>query len=244
MQMKKLLQQYRLFIIMGVSILLSAGGFLFGVVPFARNVIAMQQSLRQMSQDIAALRQKTSVLSGLDETTLRNNLATLSSAVPADKSLETILSTIDGVSRETGVLLKDFQIVNVGSLSTESAKKRTKYEADIGSSVLDVLVTVDGSYPQVQEFLASVGSVRRLFHIVTFNLSRSATTVGARITLRAFYTPYPSSVGSVLAPIADLSDEQQKVISQVSNMRLMSTATIVGEPGQEPVGVKSDPFQR
>ena len=244
MQVKKFFQTYKLFIITGVSVLISASGFIFGVIPLARNVIAMQQTLRQLSGDIAALRQKTSVLATLDEVALRDNLLTLASAVPPDQSPETILSTIDGVSQETGVLLKDFQILNVGSLSTESAKKRTKYEADLGSSVLDVMVTVDGSYQQVLEFLASAGSVRRLFHIVSFNLSSSVTGIAARITLRAFYFPYPSKVGSVLQPIPALSSEQEATIARVAGMRLISAAIVAEEAGVAPTGGKSDPFQR
>ncbi len=243
MQLKKFLRLYKNLILMTVWLLCSVAGLLFGVVPLAQKAVSLGADVRTLSAEVDLLRSRSAILNLLDENTLRRNVLTLATAVPPDKSLPTILTTIDTVSGGSGIDIIDVSLTNPGSLATASAKKITSSEAKIGSNVLPFSVSGRGTWEQAKSFLSSVVSVRRMFRLRSMDISLNSDVVSVRADLDAFYFPYPTTVGTAQT-LSNLTDEEEKTIASVETLPLdsvgvVSTASTAAT--SVPSG-KSDPF--
>src|SRR5260221_13516682 len=71
---------------------------LIGVVlPAGQKVLELNTSRAALQEQVKVLREKANALQGLDEQSLSTNLFVASSAIPPDKSISTLFSTIDGL---------------------------------------------------------------------------------------------------------------------------------------------------
>jgi len=217
-------------------------GFLFGIVPVAQQVINRAESLSSRTKDLNALKMKISVLQGIDENTLRTDLQTLLSAVPSDKSLATLLTTVDNLTAQTGVSVGSLSLTKPGSLSTASASQLTEDEKQVGSNILPFAVSVSGTFDQIRTFLSTASLVRRLFRVRTFNISfQDNNIVSTIVTLNAFYFPLPSTIGPVIQPVTLLSGADTDTVAKVESLRLL-TGSMSPLPPPSSGPAKSDPF--
>lgn len=245
MQLKKLLKNYRKLIVGIGIILVSLAGFFFGIVPLGLQSVDLQNSIVQLSSDIAVLQQKRAILQSLDEETLRGQLLTLTSVVPPDKSLFSLFQTVDGVTSEVGVSVVDFSLVKPGSLATESAARMTAEESSVGVNLLPLSLTINGSYEQMATFLTTAVNVRRLLRIRSFDLSfENPDVISGQLNMDAAYTPLPARVGAVTDAISLLGEKEEQTISKAAAMPLMvrQSLTTVPSSDQGETAGKDDPF--
>ena len=240
MQLKKMLRQYKNLILMGSIAVGSLVGMLVGVVPLAQKTVSLWQEVTALSSDVTLLSGKASILQLVDEDELRTNVLTLATAVPPDKSLATILTTLDTVSGQSGVAMSDFSLTKPGSIATASAKRLTSDEAKIGANLLPFSVSGVGTFDKVRSFLASVTRVRRVFRIRAFQLTNSGSLTNVHVDLDAIYLPYPTTVGSVTA-VSNMTAAEEKTISSVGSLPLASQTSQASASGSVPSG-KTDPF--
>jgi Tfp pilus assembly protein PilO len=247
MQLKKIFREYQ-GLIVSIGILIVSGlGFVLGVVPLLQNTITMNNEFNTLSAEVDVLKNKVSVLETIDEDTMKSNLQTLLSAVPSDKSLSTLLGTVDGLTAQTGVSVDNFSLSRLGSLATDSAQRLNADEQAVGSNILPFKISIAGSFDQVRAFFAAAVSVRRLVRIRTFDASFlktgtvSANMVSANVTMDAFYSPLASTIGSVRQPVTALSDTDNELIAKVAAMQLLvqPSSTL---PPPSAGAAKSDPF--
>lgn len=248
MQITKLLRAYQGVIVSIIILIVSGLGIIFGVVPILQKTIVMNTDINNLSKEIEALKNKVSVLESVDEGSLRNNAQVLLSAVPSDKSVPTLLWTLDGLTAKTGVGTGNFLVARLGSLATESAKRVTADEQEIGGNILPFTVNITGSLDQLRGFLASTVSVRRLLRIRTLGVSfqktgsestGSANMVTAILGMDTFYSPLPTTIGSVSQPLTPLTSTDDDLVAKVAAMQLMETTTL-----QPPLtgAARPDPF--
>ncbi len=246
MQLSKLFREYQKLIV-SIGILLVSGlGIVLGVVPILQKTIAMNTQFNNLSREVDVLKNKVSILESIDEGSIRNSAQTLLSAVPSDKSLATLLWTLDGLSAKTGVAAGNFSIAKLGSLATESAKRVTADEQAVGGNIVPFTINISGTLDQLRGFLAASISVRRLVRIRTLDVSfqktgsGSATMVTAALGMDTFYAPLPSMIGSVSQPLTALTSADDELIAKVARMQLMESPSLTLPPTGG--AVKSDPF--
>lgn len=240
---KRILKVYQRVIFLGVVTVFAVIAIITGIVPLAKKVIGLADQVSIMQGDVQALTQKSAVLQGLDEAALRNELVSLSQAIPPDKSLPTVLSTLDGVAGQTGVTIVSFELQKPGSLATQSAAKLTAEETKLSAHILPFTVSVSGTYNQIRSFLSTIGSVRRYFRVNTLDVNVSGAVTTARLAINAFYVPYPTAVGAVNQPISPLSAAEQDTITKISNLPLLvQEGFAVGSASASPSGSRVDPF--
>ncbi len=242
MELLKLFRRYQEFTLLIVVGALSLAALGFGIVPLAKRTVALSRQLSSLTGDISLLRSKQAVLQAADEAVLRNNLLTLASAVPPDKSLSTVMTTLDYVSTNARVDVIDVTLSRPGSIATDSAKKLSADEAKIGSNLLPLSVTVRGPFDKVRSFLTTISIVRRLFRVRSLDVSVNGTFAEARMELDGFYAPYPVSIGSVIQPISPLTDRETQIIAVIDQMPFASREQEVVEATASVSIRKSDPF--
>lgn len=238
-----LLKKYKDVIISVVILLFCAVGFISGVIPATQKVRGLLDQTRQLSSKTQALRTKLTALNALDENTLRSQLNELISAVPSDKSLPTVFSTVEGIAGQAGVSITSMGIGGDSSLATPAASKRTAQEKQIGTRTIPFSVTIEGALPAIQQFITLAPQVRRLLRIRTFAITfpTSDLPVHIAVEMDAFYEPFPVTIGKTGSALPTLSESEVDIIAKVAKLPLANVSENSLPPpliGQ----VKSNPF--
>ncbi len=218
------------FILAGV-----AGGIFLGIIPAFKNILDFQEKIAVLKKQTEVLRAKANVLDAIDEITYKKYFTDLVVAVPSDKSLTSVFTTIDGLGVQTGVLLADFTLKSPGALASGSGK--------FGTNFLPFTLTVAGSYDQIHNFLEQAISVRRFFRVKDFNLTYALSdSVSVRMNMDAFYAPFPTTLGAADQAIGPLSPQDEQTIATVGKLPILGQgeAAPESETGTQPL--REDPF--
>lgn len=234
MKIRRLIMLYQNFFwaAFGAVVALGIAGLVF--VPAVQSVIKLYKNVNLLRDETNELSKKSELLASLDEESLNQNLLTATSAIPIDKSLSTIFSTIDGVSAQTGATVFDISLDSPGALSTDSAKPVAKQL----SSAVAASVIVKGGYDQVTKFLTTIGNVRRFLLIDDLNFSiQSFENVTLNLDLLA---PYGSVPLNTNVKFVALSAVEEATLGRLGSLPLMISAVPLPPPqiGQ----AKDNPF--
>ena len=246
-QTRKFFRTYQGLIISGIMVVGVVIGVFLGLIPTVQKIITLRSESSVLVGEDELLRAKAATLDDSDEATFKQYLAELAVAVPADKSLTSVFSTIDGLGVLTGVSLSNFTLTKPGALATQSAIRLSNEEKQVGSSLLPFSLTVEGSYAQIHNFLATVNRVRRFFRVRYFDIAFSADeTVSAKLGMDAFYALLPTALGSAEQAIEALSPDDQDIIRKVAELPILSEMVSTQSAGQAPLSPtttsRDDPF--
>lgn len=227
--LQRYLRIYQGFVVSGAILLFGTVALIFAVLPGIRATRDLYENLNVIKKDSEVLSHKLQLLEGLREDDLRNRLVALLSAVPQDKSVPTIFSSVEGLSRESGVSILDMSIANPGSLATPAAMRQSPVEKKIGASTLPFSLTATGTYDQIRAFVSEVNKVRRFFDVTSFTLTiADAGVTRVSLSLAAYYQPLPTKVGSIEAPVAALSKKEEEVLTKV--VEYPDVSQVVSQP--------------
>lgn len=231
-------------IISGAILLFCAVGFISAVYPSIGKVQSLWADTAKLSDEATALQTKLTALNALDETSLRQQLTNVISAVPTDKSLPTVFSTLDGLAAQTNVSVMDMSIGGNTSLASGSASKLTPEERLIGAQTVPFSVTIQGTLPAIQQFITRAPQVRRLLRIRTFSITfpQDNRPISIALQMDAFYQPSPTAIGKTGAAIVNLTDSEQAVISKVSQLPMATGGTDMSLPPPFIGQLKFNPF--
>lgn len=211
--------------IVSVSILVFCVlAFLFAVFPALQKTIEIVREYRDVRQQTSVLQKKVEMLTSLSEDTLRGQLATVLSAVPADRSFATLFETVEGVARQTGVTVLDMSIAGSATLATPSAGKVSAADKKLGTRTLPFTVVVSGTLPALQQFITLAPNVRRLLRVRVFSISfpKSERPINISVEMDAFYEPLPVSLGTPKSSLTTLKESDEEVIAKIAQMPHMS----------------------
>ncbi len=202
------------------------------------------QDVASLREQVEVLQKKVTVLNNLDEESLQQNVALTTSAVPLDKSLPTILSTMEGISDKTGVSLKSLIVDAPGAISTDSAsakQQQTTADKKTGAIALPYSVTLSGTFDQIKTFLAVSNKVRRLIRAKSFTLNFTDEQLTTQISFETFYAPLSKrNDAQVLQPLKNTDFDLLASLEEFPDMGQIA-AGASGIPAA-PIEVKENPF--
>lgn len=214
---KRFFRTYKGIIPALLLLVFSAVGFIYGVVPAGRTVWQLVSEREAVQKEVAGLRKKSETLGGLDEETLSAELLLLESALPTDKSIPTVFTTLEEVARESGIGLAAVSVANPGLLATESAKKQNAEERKLGSSIVPVSISAEGTIDQLRGFFKRAVLVRRLLRIRFFDVTfLSANHAVVHAGLDTFFSPIPATLGDVKALLEPLTNAEESLLTKIS----------------------------
>ena len=244
--MRRIIRLYQSFIISGVIILFCLVAFFIGILPGFKKITGMIKIVYEQTKTVQILEEKINILNALDEELLSSYATAAISAVPADKSLGTIFSTIDGLTSQEGVAVSGISLSSIGSVATEAAKKLSTEEQKIGVNIIPFSIIVTGPIEQVRNVVDKAVKIRRLFRIRNFDLSfdNKSGTTKSTIQLVAYYVPLPTSMGKISDSLKPLSDDEIQIIDKISALPLVTKSAPIGtESAQVQTEPQSlDPF--
>lgn len=223
-----ILKTYQNSIISGAILLFCCIGLFAGVIPSVQKVWDIYSRIQELSHESEMLSTKLSNLNMQDEPSLRQQLAALISAVPTDKSLPTVFSTVEGVAAQAGVSIVSMSLSGDTALASGSAKKQTAQEKQIGARTIPFSVTIEGPLSSIQQFITLAPKVRRLLRIRTFAISfpENDRPINIALQMDAFYESSPTNLGKAGSLLPTLTDAEESIINTVSQLPLANTAEI------------------
>jgi hypothetical protein len=236
----KFIRTYGRFILPTILFLASAGILFYGVIPAFGTLRDKYAAQNTLNEENNAIKKRVETLEALDERILRDQVTSLMTAIPANKSLPTVLTTLDAVAVQTGVTLTDLTIANGGSLSTQSAQLDRSKEGN----VVTLKITANGQLEQVKNFMDTLVSVRRLLRINKFRaIMLPDNAVGGEFEISAFYEPLPKSLGIATAQIEPFTANEEEMLAKIATFPLISQELAQYDtfPPVE-YGTKPDPF--
>ncbi len=239
---KRMIRPYKEYIIYACLLLGSIliGAFL--VIPGIRKTLLLRKQIQTTAAEIEILRTKAALLGSLTEESLVEQLSELTTALPSDVFTASIFSTIDGVIGETGVSVGTYSLEGEGKSAAKNGTPQTKGKTDAsGSIAVPIDLSVKGSMDQVQQFIALLPKVKRLFRVHQISLSIHEANVSSSITGDAPYKKLPTAIGGPSSPLSPMTQKEEAVLAQVQafpNLVSDFTKEITPQLGSGP----RDPF--
>jgi Tfp pilus assembly protein PilO len=163
---------------------------LFVLLPAIGRTVEQFEDVNILRDQVDILQQKVNVLNNLDESNLEQNVALATSAISVDKSLPTILTTMEGLSERAGVTLLSLEMDSPGSLASQAANRQfSAEEKKIGAFSVPFSVTLSGTFDQIKTFLATSNKVRRLVRARSFTINFNEEELKTQISFETFYAP-------------------------------------------------------
>lgn len=231
-------------VLMSVAILVFCFLAVFvALIPAVRKTFGLLSEMRTLRDKAQLLTEKLTTLDALSEETLRNDLSTVLSAVPADRAFASLFETVEGVAGRTGVTLVDMSMSGAATLATPSATKLSAAEKKLGTRTVPFIVTVNGTLSALEQFITLVPNVRRILRIRTFSLTfpKTERPISIMIEMDGFYEPLPTNLGATNATLPRLSEAHETVIARLNDMPLIGGSSTALPPPF--IGkVKENPF--
>lgn len=215
--MKKIRRNIRPYIGYILSGSLIVGSILIGVfllIPGIQKTLLLRKQIQTFATEIESLRGKATLLQSLDETKLAQDLKELTVALPAESSVVSIFSTLDGLISETGVTLGPYTIDGESGSAKSGNIVQSKSDTS-GSASVPLSLSAEGTFSQTQQFLTLFPKVRRLFRIHSLSISLHTDKVSAAIGVDAPYKKLPTAIGGPGSPLIPLSKKDEALLAEV-----------------------------
>ena len=223
-------------VIVGVVI----AGFLLGVIPAARSLSMVYTQSRSLTTEIDALSQKVTVLSSLDVDSLEQNLRDFLAAVPTEKNVPSLFTTLENLASQNGVSLLDVTMSTIGGIASDSGKS-ARTDAS-GAQLVRFSASIEGTMDHVRQLFQTLIAVRRLLAVRSFDMTINGTgTVTAKLEMETYFAPLPKELGSAAGRIEVLNQKEEAVIAKISAFPNLGSVAELPPPS---LGgpIKIDPF--
>src|SRR3989344_3668757 len=193
---------------------------IFILYPFGTHVYGLYDETQTLGGDVRDLGATASLLGSFEEKQLQTQLVSLVAALPLDKSLPSVFTTLEAVAAHTGLSVEDISLGNTGLLATEAAKLASAEEKKLGVGIQPVVFSGVGKSSHLNAFLGEISSVKRLMRVNFFDASFSEDdTVRVKMSLSGFYAPLSGgSKAGASATVTKLSAKETDALTTIVNM--------------------------
>jgi len=227
----KMYLKYQLIIFPVLIILASLILIIFVIFPQIAKLISNNQQLGRMNQSLTSLEVKAQQLDTLDEAEIGRKLSISLTALPKDQDFVQTVGVIQS-------------IVSLSSFSLASLQFGQSPPGNLGASAFAVKVEVSGPKIALPQLLESIESSQRVMKVTSLEVATtpSGDIVNVSMSIIAFYSSIPQSLGAIDAPLPKLTEEDEKLIATLAK----TTSTVVvfeATPVTFGPRGKEDPFE-
>lgn len=224
----KLVQEFGVY----VGVLIALVILIFKIlIPQVQSVFANKTVVNGGSQRLEALQTKTQTLRTTNKIEVSNRLKLLNIALPIEKDIGLMLSSIDNIAAKSNTRLGTFS-VKVGSFATQSAIPTT---SSIGVPSLEVRLNLIGKTADIAEFVRQTSKALPLMQVTSVSIGGVSSTV----QLLYYYKPPIPISQTVDIPLPILSS-QNKTLKEIEGREVPA----VESQGSEVVRTsRTNPFR-
>lgn len=174
------------------------------------------------------------------EKTLTQKLDLLKSISQEVSKTGLVNSALPSVNPSLAVIgqIKNVAITNTVILSGIKSIVSATDTSDLKSAFVSFNVT--GARAQVFSFLNDLAKVAPIVTIGTIKITEEAGATVADIGVRSYWADLPKTIPSITAPIEDLTPDEKKILSNVSNLIQPNFSQIQPSPSQ--ADINPNPF--
>lgn len=193
----------------------------FVIYPQWSRIIADQDRIAALDKKTSLLESKARKLDSLDEKDIKEKLAVALKVLPAESDFATTLGLIQNLANQYQFIIVNFQTSQSGG---KENLKLTEY-----SISLDLI----GPRDLMKKFIDSINENFRLMRTarLEINIPSSKDEVTANITVDAFFSQIPQSLGSVDAPVPEISNDDERLMTELASQQpYVAPTTVSGGP--------------
>lgn len=183
------------------------------------------QSLKivSLSKEENLLFAKESLLREIQEAAL-SQAEVATRALPEKNPVISMISQLKNLAAEKGILLANLK---VGNQSKDSQLSRILLDFD-----------AEGSFLAVLGFVKSIENLSPISSIEKMKIVNSSGFTRASVSLRVYWSPFPTQIPSVAEPVRELSQEEKDLIIALAQLRQEQAIQVTALPPSARV----DPF--
>ena len=217
--------KYKFFLFPFLIVIASLMVGFFIIYPQWRRIIADQDRIAALDKKTVLLEGKARTLDSIDEADLKEKLVVALKVLPAESDFANTLGIIENLANQYQFIIINFQTSQPGG---KESLKLTEYAIS-----LDLL----GPRDLVKKFIDSINENFRLMRTgrIEINIPPLRDEATANITVAAFFSQIPESLGSIDASLPEISDEDEQLISDLANRQpFVAPAPSSGGPTGKP----------
>lgn len=212
-------------IVLGV---VAVGLLVFGFIPQIQQVLELRAELDKETPKLLQLERKLSDLENVKFTPEFGQADIVEAALPSKKPLLELMMSLSTIAVETGVVIQDFEI-SPGQIATDSAGlaaiQPTVRDRGTSNAVgyLEFEMEIEGTFPQVQEFLILIEKISPFTTINTLTLGVQGDTnaddeqlIESRLATKTYFFTQPVKT-TVEAPLPKLNNQDIVVLEELAS---------------------------
>ena len=211
----------------------------FIVWPKVNEVMVLREANVELALKADALDAKIATLQSFDQAELEKQLSLSDKLLPSDKGMFTFLAQIETMRAQAGVLVNKVDVtagsldgsgVESGAVGAAAAANSSKSPTSSLSENVEVKLSLSSSYASLLQFLSTMYSASRVVAVDDVSLSSTSDTAGlirSTLTVRAFWQPLPSDLGSVEDPVSELTSKEKELLDKVEVVAVAAPQIVV-----------------
>ena len=204
---------------------------IFVIYPQVGQLISNQEAMGNLSRRSKLLETKVTALQSYDIEDLSYKLGIILATLPSDKDIANVLGLLQQLTAKSGFIANSISFVRSMSEAANSSKFEVKLE-------------IIGSKNDFQTLLDNLENSSRLFRINHIEVSsrRDSQILESSLGVEALYGGLPKDFGGVDSPLPEFSQEDDKLILRLEELRQTALTSSTYSAIQSPRG-KSNPFE-
>ena len=225
------------------SSLASFAVLLMIVWPKFSEALQIKKSNAEFVQKVDSLKQKAGILASLDQAELEEQVVASEQLLPSGKNTFLLISQIEKAAAVSGVLLNRVESTPglldtaSGGASANPAAPSAGAQTEIAPSI-KVSVSVTSGYSSLLSFLNNVLAIPRAVSVSDLSVSAASSEGSAQLkasmSIVAYFKQLPTDLGSIEAPVAELTQSEKERLEKIINTGLAATPSV--SVPQVPVG--------
>jgi len=230
----KIFSSLTIFLLPAITVVVVVFAF-FLLNPRVRDIFVLNRSIKDLEGKVANVDRKLSILSSKDSNMLLSQVREAEKALPSQKDIPGLLSSLDRLAQETGVSITSFQVSPGEVTATFSAQA-------VGAESLPFKMAISGGYDGVRNFLTRAVNTNRTLRIrsvaITAQAQAGQASVSASLDMETFYQIIAKIKFAPSDRLPDITTEEQKALEKASQRPYLSEIS-----GTRPPTGKLNPFQ-
>lgn len=213
------LKQYEIIVISCVVIFTVIILGIIYLIPNIDKVSMISSQYKDLQAKVNSLKVKDDALSALDQQYYKDNFPKIGIVLPDNKDYVSLFETFDALEKKTGVGITrtNFQL---GVVSTGSA--RLVKPVNGSTSNIPISISIIGNVTSIKKFLTELRSMTgRLITLEKLDWNyKGEDSIEMVVNGKAFYSPYPSTLGSVSSPLPKINPKQEEILTKISKNKM------------------------
>ncbi len=212
----------------------------YGLMPLFKSAMSYQSEYKSSVEKLRIMNKKILTLENYNQEDLSQKLNVMIKAIPKEKDFVGTITTLRSAAASAGLILSNLSTSPKSIEASSSASTENGSQPNSLSYELNIL----GTGEQMRRFLENIDNSLPFLYLPTFVFSGSSNdsqVFSGSLSIFGFYSPDQQILGGLDAPIAELTEQEEQLLTKLASLPTPIVEVGSVEVGSEPLG-KTNPF--